>query len=282
MGGSTMMQVEQQTLVTQEHPFKVTGYWLDQVSDFGEAVDYPVIIICPGGGFTYHSGREEAPIALRFVAEGMHAVVLNYQLETPTSQVYPWALQQLGATIDWVTQQAAKRHIDPKRIILAGFSAGGHVVADYNGVATDAKLRAEYHLDQYQGQHAAAILGYPVIDLDAGFPGSVSERDKITTDERLFAAQKLLNANSKPAFVWQTVTDELVPPINSMMYVQGLMQLGIETEYHLFGSGIHGLALANHVTKKPHKTKYLNDQAAHWVPLALRWLQLQGYLHDEN
>lgn len=102
------MQVEQQTLVVNDHPFKVTGYWLDQVSDFGETVDYPVIVICPGGGFTYHSGREEAPIAMRFVAEGMHAVVLNYQLETPTSQVYPWALQQVGATIDWLTKQDRK------------------------------------------------------------------------------------------------------------------------------------------------------------------------------
>ncbi|MFC6202893.1 alpha/beta hydrolase [Lactiplantibacillus nangangensis] len=276
------MQVEQQTLVANEHPFKVTGYWLDQVSDFGESVDYPVIVICPGGGFTYHSGREEAPIAMRFVAEGMHAVVLNYQLETPTSQVYPWALQQVGATLDWLTKQAATHHIDTNRIILAGFSAGGHVVAAFNGVATDAKLRAKYQLDQYAGQHAAMILGYPVIDLNAGFPTSVAERDKITTDPTLFATQKLLTANSKPAFVWQTVTDELVPPINSLMYVQALTQLGLEVEYHLFGSGIHGLALANHVTKKPHKTKYLNDQAAHWTQLAVRWLQLQGYLHDEN
>lgn len=276
------MQVEQQTLVTNDQPFKVTAYWLDQVSDFGEAVDYPVIIICPGGGFTYHSGREEAPIAMRFVAEGMHAIVLNYQLETPTSKVYPWALQQLGRTIDWVTKQAPAHHIDPDRIILAGFSAGGHVVADYNGIATNPELSAKYHLDQYAGQHAALILGYPVIDLDAGFPTSVAERDKITTDSTLFAAQKLLNAQSKPAFVWQTVTDELVPPMNTMLYVQALMKLGIETEYHLFGSGIHGLALANHVTKKPHKTKYLNDQAAHWTQLATRWLQLQGYLHDEN
>ncbi|BDZ31854.1 alpha/beta hydrolase [Lactiplantibacillus sp. WILCCON 0030] len=276
------MQVEQQTLVTKEHPFKVTAYWLDQISDFGETVNYPVIIICPGGGFTYHSGREEAPIAMRFLAEGMHAIVLNYQLETPTSKVYPWAFQQLGKTIDWVTKQAPSRHIDPDRIILAGFSAGGHVVATYNGIATNPELSAKYQLDQFAGQHAATILGYPVIDLTAGFPTSVAERDKVTIDPTLFAAQKLLSPQSKPAFVWQTVTDELVPPINSMIYVQRLMQLGIETEYHLFGSGIHGLALANHVTKKPHKTKYLNDQAAHWAPLAIRWLQLQGYLHDEN
>ena len=74
------MQVEQRTLNTAAHPFQITAYWLDQISDFETAVDYPIMIICPGGGFTYHSGREEAPIATRMMAAGMHTVVLNYQL----------------------------------------------------------------------------------------------------------------------------------------------------------------------------------------------------------
>lgn len=94
------MQVEQRTLNTAAHPFQITAYWLDQISDFETAVDYPIMIICPGGGFTYHSGREEAPIATRMMAAGMHTVVLNYQLIVGDQSVYPWALQQLGATID--------------------------------------------------------------------------------------------------------------------------------------------------------------------------------------
>lgn len=272
------MKVEHQTLVAAQHPFQVTAYWLEQISDFDQPVDYPVMVICPGGGFTYHSGREEAPIAARFAAEGMHTVVLNYQLETGQTTVYPWALQQLGATIDWITAAAGTHHVDPEKIILAGFSAGGHVVATYNGLATDAVLRQQYGLDQYAGHHAAIVLGYPVIDLDGGFPGNVAERDKITTDPQLFAANKLVSTATKPAFVWQTITDELVPPLNSMMYVQALMAHGVDAEYHLFGSGIHGLALANHVTQKPTKTKYLNDQASQWPGLAVHWLQRQGFL----
>ncbi|ETY73305.1 alpha/beta hydrolase [Lactiplantibacillus fabifermentans] len=274
------MQIEQQTLTAAEHPFKVTAYWLDQISDFETPVDYPVMIICPGGGFTYHSGREEAPIAMRFLAEGMHTVVLNYQLETATEQVYPWALQQVAQTIAWVTGQATAHHVDPDRILLAGFSAGGHVVATFNGVATNPVLKAQYQLDRYTGHHAATVLGYPVIDLEAGFPTTAAEREKITTDSQLWAAQKLVTEATKPTFIWQTVTDELVPPFNSMMYVKALAEQQVATEYHLFGGGIHGLALANHVTEKPNKPKYLDDQAANWVPLAIRWLQRQGFLAD--
>ncbi|AVK63717.1 alpha/beta hydrolase [Lactobacillus sp. CBA3606] len=275
------MQVEQHTLMSDGQPFQVTATWLDQITDFDTPVAYPVMIICPGGGFTFHSGREEAPIATRFMAEGMHTVVLEYQLATATTAVYPRALQQVAQTIAWVTSQAQAHHVDPERIILTGFSAGGQVVAAFNGVATTPTLRARYQLDQYTGHHAAVILGYPVIDLTAGFPATAAERQKITPDQTLWAAQKLVTAATKPAFVWQTATDALVPALNSIQYVQALLQAGVATEYHLFGSGIHGLALANHVTKKPHKAKYLDDQAAHWVPLAVRWLQRQGFLADE-
>ncbi|MFC6180513.1 alpha/beta hydrolase [Lactiplantibacillus daowaiensis] len=275
------MQVEQQTLTAGGRPFKLTAYWLDQIADFETAVNYPVIVICPGGGFTYHSDREAEPIALRFAAAGMHAVVLDYQLMTPTEAVYPTALQQVGQTLAWINDQAATHHIDAQRIILAGFSAGGHVVATFNSVATNPALRTRYHLDQYAGQHAATILGYPVIDLTAGFPTTADYRQRITTDEDLWAAQATATAATKPSFVWQTVTDELVPAMNSMLYVQALMRLKVPTEYHLFGTGIHGLSLANHVTAKPNKAKYLNQQAAQWVPLALHWLQTQGLLASE-
>jgi len=272
------MQVEQKRLSADGTSFQVTAYWLDQISDFDEPIDYPVMIICPGGGFTYHSGREETPIATQFVAAGMHTIVLNYQLEDKDTPVYPTALQQVAATIEWIATNSAIHHVDTDCIILTGFSAGGHVVATFNGVATNPELRAQYQLDQYEGQHAAVVLGYPVIDLTAGFPTNETDRNKVTTDSQLWAAQSLVTAASKPAFVWQTATDELVPAVNSLMYVQALLQQHVAVEYHLFGSGIHGLALANHVTQKPGKTKYLNDQAANWPQLATRWLQQQGIL----
>jgi len=114
------METKDYNLTISDHEFKVKGYWLDQVDDFGQNVDYPVVIICPGGGFTFHSEREEEPIALRFNSYGMHAVVLEYQL-IEDRPVYPSALQELAKTIDWITKQPASRHVDKSKIILVGF-----------------------------------------------------------------------------------------------------------------------------------------------------------------
>lgn len=269
------MQIDEPHLTANQQEFKLKAYWLESSGDFMTPVDYPVVIICPGGGFQYHSARESDPIALQFLAEGFHAIVLPYQLVTPKQTVYPTALHQLARTIEWVSEQAGKRPIDLERIILTGFSAGGHVVATYNSVATTPTLKVQYQLNQYRGEHAAIILHYPVIDLDAGFPQTVAAKNAITPDTTLWHAQQTLTKSAKPAFVWQTATDATVPAINSLLYVTALYQLKIPTEYHLFSEGVHGLALANHVTQRPGKTHDLNAPVAQWFPLVVTWLKAQ-------
>ncbi len=266
------MQIMNQTLTTNHQDFQVTAYWLDSNQDFNNTRHQPVVIICPGGGFRYHSQRETEPIALKALAEGCHAVVLPYQLIEPDQMVYPTALQQLAKTIEWVTDQSDTQKVDSERIVLVGFSAGGHLVATFNGIATNPELNTQYQLDSYRGHHAAVILSYPVIDLDAGFPKEESEKERITTDQRLWHAQDTLTKWAKPCFVWQTATDELVPAINSLLYVTELNRLNITTEYHLFSDGVHGLALANKVTQRPGKPQDVNEPVAQWLPLALTWL----------
>lgn len=269
------MKTEEYNLNISDHQFKVKGYWLDQIDDFGRAVDYPVVVICPGGGFTFHSEREEEPLALRFSSFAMHVVVLEYKLIGKTP-VYPTALQEMAKTIDWLVNLPESMHIDKSKIILAGFSAGGHIVAAYNGVATDPKLREKYQIDRYNGQHAATILGYPVTDMTVkgSFPEDEKTLRQISQDKALWKTQDLLNKNSKPTFIWLTRTDELVNVSNSLLYANKLAQLNIPTELHMYESGIHGLALATYVTKKPGKNKYLNRRAAGWIDLVMSWLEM--------
>lgn len=273
------MEAKKYNLEVSNHDFTVKSYWLDQVEDFNQTVDYPIVVICPGGGFTFHSAREEEPVALRFNSFGMHAVVLEYKL-IDQETVYPTALQELAKTIDWINKQPASRHIDKKRIILAGFSAGGNLVATYNGIGTDEKLRQKYQIDHLTGEHAGIILGYPAIDLTVkgSFPNDDKVLHEISNDPTFWKAQDLLNKNSKPAFVWQTRTDELVNVINSLTYVEKMTQLGLEAEYHMFGSGIHGLVFGTYVTQKPGKDKYLNAWTSKWIELPLNWLQMMKLL----
>ena len=75
------------------------------------------------------SEREAEPIALKFVGAGYHAVVLHYSV-APAAH-YPTALRQLAWTVAYLREHAAEYHIDPNKVVVAGFSAGGHLAASY-------------------------------------------------------------------------------------------------------------------------------------------------------
>ena len=122
----------------------------------------PVIVICPGGGYEWVSEREAEPIALKFVGAGYHAVVLHYSV-APAAH-YPTALRQLAWTVAHLREHAAEYHIDPNKVVVAGFSAGGHLAASY-GVFWKKKtfLAEELGVDAEQLRPNGLLLSYPVI-----------------------------------------------------------------------------------------------------------------------
>ena len=86
----------------------------------------PVVVICPGGGYTMTSDREAEPIAMQYLAKGYHAVILRYSVEPAR---YPLALLQLAKSVAFLRENAAEFHIDTNKIVIQGFSAGGHLAA---------------------------------------------------------------------------------------------------------------------------------------------------------
>ena len=89
----------------------------------------PTVVICPGGGYEYVSYREDEPVALQFLARGYNAVVLHYSIYPAT---YPTALLELGRVILMLRERADEWLIDENKIIIMGFSAGGHLAASYS------------------------------------------------------------------------------------------------------------------------------------------------------
>ena len=90
----------------------------------------PVGIICPGGAYMSISDREGEPIAIRFLAEGYHAIVLHYSVYP--NATYPTALLELGRVVSMLREKSDEWLIDKDKIILMGFSAGGHLAASYS------------------------------------------------------------------------------------------------------------------------------------------------------
>lgn len=101
-------------------------YILDNSVEMRPDRKRPVIVICPGGGYTMTSDREAEPIAMQYLARGYHAVILRYSVAPAR---YPLALLQLAKSVAYLREHAEEFHIDTAKIILQGFSAGAHLAA---------------------------------------------------------------------------------------------------------------------------------------------------------
>ena len=99
-------------------------YFLDNSIEMHINRKRPVVVICPGGGYAMTSDREAEPIAMQYLVRGYHAVILRYSVEPAR---YPLALLQLAKSVAFLRKNAAEFHIDTNKIVLQGFSAGGHL-----------------------------------------------------------------------------------------------------------------------------------------------------------
>lgn len=217
----------------------------------------PALIVCPGGGYGHLSPREGDDPAMEFFVLGYNVFVLHYSLREQAGQLRP--LGELVETVKTVRENAADWHIDPEKIAVMGFSAGGHLAAS---------LGAFWPNFSENARPNALVLCYPVITLgEFTHPGT---RDNVTGgDEKLLEMLSIENhvrAEFPPSFVWGTVDDASVPMENSLLLVSALRKAGVPFEYHLFAHGKHGLSTCTQEVETP------NPECRRWVELAQTWL----------
>ena len=99
------------------------AYLLDPIS-VSPSRRRPAVIICPGGGYGHLSDREAEPVATQFLAMGCHAFVLHYSI---APDVFPYPQMELAYAVSLVRSHAEEWLVDPEKIIVCGFSAGGHL-----------------------------------------------------------------------------------------------------------------------------------------------------------
>ena len=264
---------QKQTLSYQDTNFDLDTYFLDPIADYDTEVKHPLAVIIPGGAFKFQSDREAQPIAMNFAAAGIHSVVLHYQVLAEGQSIFPRALQELGTTLNWIKTQAVEHSIDLEKILLIGFSAGGNIVANFNSLMTDPVTASKIYPEGVTVQPCANILGYPVIDMTIGWPKTIDDAEQMSPDHKFWKPQETLTKSGKPTFIWQSVTDQVVPVKNSLIYANKLEELGIPFELHLFSSGPHGMSLATYQVQTPGGDKYLNHHASKWWGLLLNWLE---------
>ena len=241
-------------------------------------VPRPAVIVCPGGGYRYTSTRESESIAMQYLAAGMQAFVLYYHC---APAVFPCALLELAKSVSIVRQHAAEWNIDPDKILVVGFSAGGHLAASIGCFWNQEFVYGPLGLTAEDIRPNGNILGYPVITSgEFAHRGSFDMLCAGLDQEKYLALTSLENQagpQNPPTFIWHTNEDQAVPVENSFLYVSALRKAKVPVEFHMYAHGWHGLSLAND------ETKCENDRAIpkvqSWMELSIIWIKDLGNVY---
>ena len=229
------------------------------------------IIVCGGGGYSHVSQRESAPVALRFAAMGFNTFVLHYRV---APYRFPAPQQDLAAAVAYVRTNADRFRGDPDKLAVLGFSAGGHLAGCLGTMWQREELWAPLGLKAENVRPNAQVLCYPVITAgEYAHRGSFEMLTGSTdvAEHQAYSLEKLVTADTPPAFLWSTWTDGGVPCMNTLLMAEALYRAGVNAEVHIFPYGHHGLSLANDVTWGGNPDKR-EDDCAVWPEQAAKFL----------
>lgn len=225
----------------------LTTYIIENNDEIDRNRRRPIVIICPGGAYGFKSFREAEPVALRMMALGFNACVLDYSV---TPMDFPAAFIDLCEGVFYVRKHAAELNSSPDNIVVCGFSAGGHLAASLS-VWWDSGMVEQYlPYKRDEVKPNALLLGYPVICSGTfAHQGSIANLlgAKFGISELMdkVSLEKNVSASTPPTFIWHTADDDCVPVQNTLLFTAALAQHGVPFECHVFRSGCHGLSLAN-------------------------------------
>jgi acetyl esterase/lipase len=236
-------------------------------------------VICPGGGYGMlavdHEGKQ---VAEWLNSLGVAAFVLRYRLGPRYH--HPAMLHDANRAIRTVRSRAEGWGLDPHRIAILGFSAGGHL-ASTAGTHFDAgKPDAKDPVERASSRPDRMILVYPVIAFSTpyGHTGSIKNLlGENPSDElvRSLSNELQVTPETPPAFLAHTNEDRGVPAENSLLFVMALRKAKVPVEFHLFEKGQHGLGLGNGARNLGIAPNLAFQE---WPRLCAVWLKGQGFL----
>jgi len=209
------------------------------------AAPHACVVVCPGGGYERRAPHEADPIALWLNAAGFSALVLHYRV---APYRHPQPLKDAQRAIRLARVNAADWNIDPDRIAILGFSAGGHLAAS-TAVLWDRGDPSSPDFPARQSSRPDALVAcYPVITFGKerhnGSMVALLGRKPDKELRKLLSLQNGVTPETPPAFLWHTADDAGVPVANSLLFATALGRCKVPFELHVFPHGRHGLGLA--------------------------------------
>lgn len=226
------------------------------------------VIVFPGGAYHVRADYEGEPVAQSFNRYGIKSFVLEYRLYP---YHHPAMLSDALRAVRWVRYHADELMIDPTKIAVLGFSAGGHLATTAITMYDDLNERLD-EVDEVSSRPDAGLLCYAVISLQKPWTDETTKAAVIGDAEDPEALEKRMTGylnvtdDTPPAFIWHTTEDPAVPQENALMMASALAAKKRPYELHVFMKGGHGTGLA---TDEPGNNT--------WSDLAAIWLQKLGF-----
>lgn len=228
------------------------------------------IVVCPGGGYGHLADHEGHTIAVWLNSIGITAAVLKYRLGPRYN--HPSPMQDATRAMRTVRARAKEWNLDPNRIGILGFSAGGHLASTIATHFDGGDPNATDPIERASSRPDIAVLAYPVISMDAAITHAGSRKNLLGDTPspelvELLSNEKQVTPQTPPTFLFHTVDDDVVRVENSLLFAEGLRKAKVPYELHVFEKGSHGLGLAQ------------NDPALSvWPKLLENWLRVRGFI----
>lgn len=233
----------------------------------------PAILVIPGGGYCHVSPREGEPVALRFLARGYSAFVLNYSV-FPLR--FPTALREAAMAMRYIRENAGDFGIDPHMVAATGFSAGGHLCGTL-GTMYDCREVGDIAVPEMLRPDALGLC-YPVaVSWGATHEGSFQclcgEEEALW---KRLSLDALVRPDMPPVFLWHTRSDGAVPVRNSLLLAQALEENGVEFAMHIYRDGGHGLSTGDAQVYPADKIPGYSWDVPGWVQAEIRFFEEIG------
>jgi acetyl esterase/lipase len=238
--------------------------------DPGKAVQTGVVV-CPGGGYVHLAMQKEGfDIAEWLNSMGIAAFVLKYRLGPRYH--HPIEMWDGQRAVRYVRYHAKEYGIDPSRIGIWGFSAGGHLASTVGTHFDDGKGGATNPIDRVSCRPDFMVLSYPVVTMLDPYVHKGSRRALLGDDPnpklmRYLSNELQVTPQTPPTFLFSTDDDTTVPCENSIQFFLALRKNHVPAEMHIFEPGPHGVGLAP-----------THSALSIWPTLLANWFRTRGLL----
>lgn len=232
------------------------------------------VMVVPGGGYSRlaldHEGREVASWLNR---RGVAAFVLRYRCGGAPN-THPAPLNDALRGMRTIRANADQWDIDPAKIGVWGFSAGGHLASCVSTLADEGDQTSDDPVEKQSSRANFSVLVYPVISMHSDIAHGGSRKQLLgdaPSDELLekLTTYNQVDENTPPTFLIGASDDRGVVPENSLRYYQALLAANVPAEIHQFEQGGHGFGMRN-----------TNSPTDLWLPVLEGWLQSRGVIEE--